>query len=89
MVKSLNKVPSRHVRHLTYLTVLTCLTLLTFATGCATIEPWDAALLSKRNMQFREAAAFASSIEIVKQIETGRLGGRFGGPATACTACSR
>lgn len=57
-------------------------------TGCSTIEPWDP-VLSRRNMQFREVAAFSSSIEIVKQIETGRLGGRFGGPATACTACSR
>jgi hypothetical protein len=58
-------------------------------TGCTTLEPWDAAILSKRNMQFREAAAFSTSTDIVKQIETGRLGGRFGGPATACTACSR
>ena len=62
---------------------------LALLTGCATIEPWDAAILSKRNMQFREAAAFSSSIEIVKQIETGRFGGRFGSRATACTACSR
>jgi len=62
---------------------------LALSTGCSTIEPWDAAILSKRNMQFREPAAFSSSIEIVKQIETGRFGGHTGGRATACTACSR
>ncbi len=45
-------------------------------------------MLSKRNMQFREAAAFSSSIEIVKQIESGRLGGRAGNAATGCTACA-
>lgn len=86
MVESLNSVTS--AKRSPGLTYLACFAVLTLSAGCATIDPWAPAL-SKRNMQFREVASFSSSAEIVKQIETGRLGGRFGGPATACTACSR